>query len=955
MLKQIITLLLLNLSLVYGQNPYSVKYGIDEGLPTSNIYSVMEDSSGFLWFGTDVGVLKYDGYEFVHYSTDDGLADNEVFQIYEDSDNRIWFLTLNGRLSYHKNGKFTNWRSDPLLEKASHPKMMVEAYNIEDDLHVLYRDGHISKMNLNTKELSDSHFNSPLYGHWQDTSGTYYLLIQSIIDETRSKRYSLDEQMDASISYRLVNYNGSKLFSVKDKLYEFDNGKIKEVLRLPGQGIIHLKSIENELWIGTRSGLYIKNGNQLDHYFKDQVVSNVLKDSRGNYWVTTLNNGIRYIPNMNIRYHKVSNTPSKINGVQKDDENNLWIGSEYGLFKLVPEIPSIPITAVNKQDYMKKVRYYHGTVFAIGNTVVSLIQPNSTKTLAFGANDFYFDGSSYVFSSSVVFKFPPSEIDEFPRQRADNVFKTEYLAKKTLMRKRTNVISSFKDNTLLFGTSTGLYCWKNDSVTPFNQNIEELNTSIQDLFYDKNKDKLLVASNSKGISIFNGKLLEHHISKKQGLSSNTCYSIKPYSDYYLIGTNKGLDKIQITDDTVTVENYSSMIGLKNEKVNDVEIIDSTLYLATDKGLLSYNLKSEAQNRMPPKLVIDSVLINDNIVNNLLDLKSNENNLSLSFTGISFSDYANIEYQYRMDGDNWNNTNNRNLVIKNMSSGNHSLEIRAKGQGKEWSQASLIELSISKPIWQTIPFVLITSLITASIVYYLIRRRFQTIEGAFDKERQLFREKQEKITLEKQMVDLEQKALRMQMNPHFIFNALNTIKGYYSGGNIKEANNYIGQFSTLLRLILENDQRLISLEKEIEIITLYIDLIKLRYSDVFDYEITVHSEIDSAEMAVPTLILQPLVENAIIHGLAPKESKGFLSIEFLIQNNKLVCWVRDNGIGYSTSMKKDVHGPRKSKALSLTRERIELENNNRDKSNFIIRDRNDGSGTEVIIKLPILKI
>jgi len=129
-------LFFLAFNIIIAQDPYSIKYSIDEGLPTSNIYCAFEDSSGYIWFGTDVGVLKFDGYNFEHYSTDDGLGDNEVFKIYEDSNHRIWFLTLNGQLSFYYNGVFENTKNNDLLKRASHNRMIVDAYQKNKDIFI---------------------------------------------------------------------------------------------------------------------------------------------------------------------------------------------------------------------------------------------------------------------------------------------------------------------------------------------------------------------------------------------------------------------------------------------------------------------------------------------------------------------------------------------------------------------------------------------------------------------------------------------------------------------------------------------------------------------------------------------------------------------------------------------------------------------------------------------------
>ncbi|HMK06186.1 MAG TPA: histidine kinase, partial [Flavobacterium sp.] len=199
---------------------------------------------------------------------------------------------------------------------------------------------------------------------------------------------------------------------------------------------------------------------------------------------------------------------------------------------------------------------------------------------------------------------------------------------------------------------------------------------------------------------------------------------------------------------------------------------------------------------------------------------------------------------------------------------------------------------------------------------------------------------------------------LQMNPHFIFNALNTIKGYYSEGDTIKASSYISKFSKLLRMLLENTEQAIPLASEIEMLELYIDLAKTRYKNKFEYEIIVDDELNRNETAIPTLLLQPIVENAIIHGLAPKEQIGLLTVSFLKKDNQLECIIEDNGVGREASKTSQINKEHQSKAIEITMERIALFGEKADQSSFEIIDLKNNSvaaGTKVIITIPLISI
>ncbi len=952
-LRLLFFLFLFQVNFIIAQNPYAIKYSIDEGLPTSNIYSVFEDSKGYIWFGTDVGVLKFDGYNFQHFSTDDGLGDNEVFEIYEDKNSKIWFLTLNGQLSFYENGVFANSKNNALLKKASHSKIVVEIYEKGNDLFVLYRDGTISQINFLNNEVANSETSNAVFGYWNIEGKYYYLTKESIINVVNDFSYPFKKEMDASVIYRNVLHNKNYLFSIKEKLFTFEKDTIIKQVEIDSE-IIHLSSIDNDLWIGSREGLIIKSSSTLKTYFKDLAVTYVLKDSQQNYWITSLNNGIRFIPNFNLIHHQVSNKHEKVNALQKDANSTLWIGTENGLYSLNNKTKSVT-NRIGKQDYIKKIRFYENQIFSIGNTSITQANDISFKTLDFGANDLYFDGLTYFFSSSVVFKFPKGEIHKFPRLRDENWFKVKTLLNYTILKKRTNVLSLYKNNNFLFGTNTGLYSYDNEKVFQMNKQSEELNTSIQDIYFDAKNDNVYVATNSKGISVIKNDSIINHFTKKQGLSSNTCYVIKPINDDFLVATNKGVDRLIYKNNTYKVESLNRLLGMKNEKVNGIEIIESTIYTATDRGLFSFMLSDLSNKKTKLKVIIEKVLVNGEENSDLNQLSYKENNLTIVFTGLSYKDYGNLEYEFKLnDEKKWTKTLSRQIEFKNLPHDTYNLSIRTISNGNNHSLINSVNFKIHPPFWKTVPFVILSIFVFGLLIYTLVKYRLKKQKQKFELERIAFQAKQEKIELEKQTVQLEQKAMRMQMNPHFIFNALNTIKGYYSGGNIDEANKYISRFSKLLRLILENDEHLISLEKEVEMLELYIKLVQLRYQNSFTYAITVSPNIRVSDIGIPPLLLQPMVENAIIHGIAPSNNEGTVKITFSIANNKLICTIADNGVGINKSQLKH-NSNHKSKAIHITKERVELINNSNSPDNFIVSENKGETGTTILLKLPILKL
>jgi LytS/YehU family sensor histidine kinase len=203
------------------------------------------------------------------------------------------------------------------------------------------------------------------------------------------------------------------------------------------------------------------------------------------------------------------------------------------------------------------------------------------------------------------------------------------------------------------------------------------------------------------------------------------------------------------------------------------------------------------------------------------------------------------------------------------------------------------------------------------------------------------------------------ALRAQMNPHFIFNSLNSIRAYVISNETKKASDYLNKFARLIRLILNySEEDTISLKEELQALALYVELEQMRYRDDFGFALKVASDVDKGNWLVPPLILQPYVENAIVHGLAPKSGAKNLLVEVSLSNSKLCFVIRDDGVGrsYSKNFRAAQNPQHKSVAMELTRKRIELaETDHTENENIKIIDLKENgqpAGTEVRLKLPV---
>jgi LytS/YehU family sensor histidine kinase len=282
-----------------------------------------------------------------------------------------------------------------------------------------------------------------------------------------------------------------------------------------------------------------------------------------------------------------------------------------------------------------------------------------------------------------------------------------------------------------------------------------------------------------------------------------------------------------------------------------------------------------------------------------------------------------------------------------------------------SPEKALMINISPAFWNTWWFRIVAAVCVIAIIYGVLRwrllQRFRLKLERSENEKQLADFGQKNAELLQQKTEMEMQALRAQMNPHFIFNSLNSINRFILQNDRAQASEYLTKFSKLVRMILQNSQAsLITLESELDSLDLYLNLESLRFNYHFDYNITIPKDLDKEVLQVPPLILQPYVENAIWHGLMHKEEKGHLDIDISEEGDHLFLKIKDNGVGRAKAkaMASKSATKHKSMGLRITENRIAiLQKNGSRESPVTIHDLvgDDGTaaGTEVIIKMPLI--
>jgi ligand-binding sensor domain-containing protein len=425
--------------------------------------------------------------------------------------------------------------------------------------------------------------------------------------------------------------------------------------------------------------------------------------------------------------------------------------------------------------------------------------------------------------------------------------------------------------------------------------------------------------------------------------------------------------------------YANKFGIYDVKLDyqlSAKISTGELIFGNPHGGYYGCFPHDVINPLPPQLHLTDLKIDGHSVNpfakndvlkgpietaRVINLRHNQNIFSLDFDAIHFSDPANNVLQYKLDGyeNAWLNVGmEKTAYYFNIPPDHYVFRVKASSSYGLNSELA-VDIIIHPPWWQTWWFRIIAIASFVVVLYVLVRwwlgRKFKLKLERSEKERQL-------AALSQKTTELEMQALRAQMNPHFIFNSLNSINMFILENNKLQASDYLSKFSRLVRLILQNSQEAsIPLEREVEALKLYLELESLRFDNKFEFKISVGDDVDTTLLRVPPLIIQPYAENAIWHGLMHKKEKGHLEIELYQQEDVLICKVIDDGVGRTGAeqLENKSANKHKSMGIKITESRIAMTQVNGNAQLVEIKDLvyPDGhaAGTEVILKIPVNSI
>ncbi|MGL5888370.1 MAG: histidine kinase [Bacteroidia bacterium] len=941
-----------------AQDPYGIPINKRSGLPANEVYSLFQDSKGFIWMATGAGLCRYDGYEYKTYSFSLHRSLSGTL-VKEDQYGRIWYITFDGWIHYVEGDTLK------ALPKQNKPAGSLEYALTEKNLLVPSSEG-VDLFELSTLKLVKS-FRLNKLSFISSVQWNNSLCIaddsMNIIHESGThKKYPLPPESIKAGSL-VAQSNGDLLIFHRNKgtkkAYRFNGTGFIPAFNLPESFIYSSQFCDNKFWFFTDSGIYTytPNGNPLNGgkpLFEKEGMTCVMKDIEQNIWLGSKDNAILLIND--FKQHIIlKDTPPNHIEIIKDTLFYSLRGGQLFRQQLNSNEPPVSINESPEQSlymltYDTLNKFLTGTspqgyFIRHGNKLLNT--KNSALKAFAGINSNYAVVATSGLNGLMKLTDEPDPLWDplIKRNRKTPVSAYDMTSLTGNMRGRDVAVMP-NGQEAWTATNQGLFLIKPSGVREITNNGEQIICR-----------KLAAWENTLYGLTINGDLICIRNTTQFNVLSGRFQIPHQIEQMYSFGNNLAL----VVNGAILILNMKSpdynIISIKTPATDiyDIDYYNGKLYVATTNGLLLLNYTINNLKAYTPMFNINSVLVNNvsTDFNSLLFLDKNQNQIEVNYSVLAFGIAKFERLYYRLNDQPWTLCENgvRSLKLAALAPGNYTLSFRF-GEKEKTAPVSVLKFKISQPWWKTPAAILVWILILASLIY-LVYRRLLYIQDKKNKEIT------ERLELERNFDRSVLTAIRSQMNPHFFFNALNTIQSYIFENDRQNAGNYLSKFSKLTRMVLEmsaSDQ--ITLAQETDALQLYLELEKARFDADFVFEMQFEPNVEKDMIRIPPMILQPYVENAVKHGLLHKKGEKKLTIRFRREQQLLITEIDDNGIGRKRSMElnKIRNEHHASFATEANQKRLELLNKGRSNKLAVeYTDKTDEngqpSGTTVNIIIP----
>ncbi|HYG49454.1 MAG TPA: histidine kinase [Flavobacteriales bacterium] len=939
-------------------------------MPSSETYDVKQDSKGFIWIATDRGVARYNGYEFMVLTTNDGLPCNTVFRFVEDKQGRIWFLSFHSQLAYFYNNKIYKYTYNHVLEKHVKGTPVPQSLHVDKSggLYIGY-DG-LGLMHIDAKGnysqilgLNESVYyqffareieGDLLFGSYQSPAMPNKKVGYDIKSGGREKQliYREEEVGQGFHIASIKRRNGTLVTATTKKLVEYNPPTDKVELFPVSTTVARLYEDKDScLWVcsikhGTKR--LTKNSSDLDNYtnhlLNGKSVTGVLHDTDGGFWFTTLENGVYYFPQFTFlrAVTPMNQKSNEVTCITGDGSQSVLVGYGKGIVEEIRSERCVNTWNLNPGRDSTLFVYallYGGegsnTLLCGHNRGLALVRKNKPVN---------------ILSRSICRAIGRIKKDEYIFMAHSSISKLVHGVVTQLFLPEFHLyaedICMNNNGDVLIATGSGLYMYNAKKGLHRSGNFL---SKVRVKEIDKTSDgSIYYATLGKGIVIEkNGKYTI--VDEKKGMTSDFVNAIINDGDTIWAATTKGITRLILEKNRITINNFDQHNGLPTNEIKKIYKQGALVWLGTNNGLYYFNTNKIVIKKESQAVLLDQVRVNEKPAKGS-QFSSDQNNFNFSFFALDYTMRGSIHYRYRLVGyDNkWKYTGNRTVSYLSLPAGQYCFEVQARNKDRYWSASTRYCFVVFKPFYLEWWFIIPVLLVLITIISLIIRKRISTIRH------------NNKVLL--MMNEYKGIALASQINPHFIFNSLNSIQSFVILEDRMSAAKYISSFAKLMRKSLEHSRiDFVSVSDEMELLETYLALEKLRFKNKFTYGFDIDESINRETTQIPSMILQPFIENSIKHGLMTKEKMdGIVTIALKFENAMLKCEIDDNGTGRKPRPVINQEKKHISHGIDITVERIKTYcKNEKTKFHFIIEDKLDSdakpAGTKVVFYLPYKKV
>jgi hypothetical protein len=951
-----------------GQNLKFDNYTSKDGLVSDDVYKMFQDKKGYMWFFTKYGTMKYNGKTFEQVLKNLPFGESFVYSYYENDKGHIWIANSNAKIYEVKNDSaFIIVGTETLSRQLK--REVSEILN-------LYVDS-LSNIYINSKmggykfiKAKGYQFVSLFNYKDNDSISTYVLDIENNLVPAASRTYreGLGAGEVSSINIRFINpvdpsLNFKANFVGKSRTFTPTNFKKSDayiyfifydkIMKIKpdhsvssitmSSFVLHYAIGKNgHIWAGTlNNGLYEidQHDSVIHNYFPGKTIDHVFFDSEGGLWVSTEGSGVFHCKNLNEEHFEDSDVFGNTIKYIKKIGTSLFLSDHNGNIFRIKEGKVLSVKKNNKAEKVSDIiKYGDGYIICYRFQMEFLRSDGRIEDIPPITNP------NYYYSMKLL-KLDSDSILCVSRNRI--LFLRKGLAS-ILSHEKCNWINTdhkifslqLRNNSKLITTDDGVYVLSRDRLIQPKFLLPTQGCKVVNATQDE-KHNFWFCTEGYGLFKLSPLNTLTHYNIENNLPSNIINDVSFDSKGgMLLSTNKGL---------FYSLNLFKWEKLYSEQVRTALEFNNEIFLTTENGLIVIK-NHHLSTKQIAYFNLASLLLNGKATDEsgIKELAYNQNNLTFSFDVISYSLTApDIIYNLKGGKNYSNKTGDQRLIFQNLPPGEYTLTAWLASAS---AKPLVISFTIYKAFWQTGWFI---CLCICSGLIILIFIGSKLIKYSRIKE-------SKKKLVQQQISEYKLIALKAQINPHFMSNCLTAIQHLIFNNKVDEANEYLAKFSLLVRQVLNfSSKPLVTLKEELEIVVINIELEQLRFENKFIYELVLDKDIVTQNIHVPPLIFQPIIENAIWHGLLPlkKTRSGKLKIMIYTKEDLLFIQIEDNGVG--RKIRDDALGNLKnSKGIDITRQRIQNLNvyHNKMVADLIyedlVDDMNYATGTRVTIILPV---